>query len=63
MGGIAEGAERGHEVTVTWNGAPVRAWVPHLLTGQDFEVGVRTARRTEASHRSREGEWRRRHSL
>jgi Fic family protein len=32
---------------VTWNGAPVRAWVPDLLAGQDFEVGIRTARRTE----------------
>ncbi len=32
---------------MTWNGAPVRAWVPHLLAGQDFEVSVRTARRTE----------------
>ncbi|MHB1964329.1 MAG: Fic family protein [Acidimicrobiales bacterium] len=32
---------------MTWNGAPVRAWVPDLLAGQDFEVGVRTARRTE----------------
>lgn len=44
---ISEGSERGHEETVTWNGAPVRAWVPHLLASQDFEVGVRTARRTE----------------
>ena len=26
---------------------PVRAWLPHLLIGQDFEVSVRTARRTE----------------
>jgi len=32
---------------VTWNGAPVRAWVPDLLASQDFEVGIRTARRTE----------------
>jgi Fic family protein len=47
MGPISEGCERGHEVTVPWNGAQVRAWVPHLLTGQDFEVSVRTARRTE----------------
>ena len=30
-----------------WNGAPVRAWVPHLLASQDFEVGIRTARHTE----------------
>jgi len=44
---ISEDGGRGHEVTVTWNGAPVRAWVPHLLAGQDFEVTVRTARRTE----------------
>ena len=44
---ITEGSERGHEEIVTWNGAPVRAWVPHLLAGQDFEVGIRTARRTE----------------
>ena len=32
---------------MTWNGAPARAWVPHLLAGQDFEVGTRTARLTE----------------
>jgi len=32
---------------VTWGGAPVRAWVPHLLASQDFEVGIGTARRTE----------------
>ncbi|MGH9044371.1 MAG: Fic family protein [Acidimicrobiales bacterium] len=32
---------------MTWNGAPVRAWVPDLLEGQDFEVGIHTARRTE----------------
>jgi Fic family protein len=44
---ITEGHERGHQETVTWNGAPVRAWVPDLLAGQDFEVGIRTARRTE----------------
>jgi Fic family protein len=42
-----EGVERGHEVTVAWNGAPARAWVPDLLAGQDFEVSIRTARRTE----------------
>jgi len=47
MAAISEGSERGHEVTVTWNGAPVRAWVPHFLTGQEFDVSVRTARRTE----------------
>jgi Fic family protein len=44
---FSEGGERGHEVTVAWNGAPARAWVPDLLAGQDFEVSVRTARRTE----------------
>ncbi len=44
---ITEGNERGHEETVTWNGAPVRAWVPRFLASQDFEVGIRTARRTE----------------
>jgi Fic family protein len=44
---ITEGSERGHEVTVTWNGAPVLAWVPRFLAGQDFDVGIRTARRTE----------------
>lgn len=32
---------------MTWNGAPVRAWVPDLLASQDLEVGIRTARRTE----------------
>lgn len=45
--GIAEGNERGHDEIVTWNGAPVRAWVPDLLASQDFEVGVGTARLTE----------------
>ena len=30
-----------------WNGASVRAWVPHLLASQDFAVGIGTARRTE----------------
>jgi Fic family protein len=44
---IAEGNERGHEEIVTWNGAPIRAWVPDLLAGQEFEVGTRTARHTE----------------
>jgi Fic family protein len=44
---ITEGYERGHEEPVTWNGAPVQAWVPDLLAGQDFEVGIHTARRTE----------------
>lgn len=44
---FAEGQERGHEETVSWNGAPVRAWVPHLLAGQEFEVSIGTARRTE----------------
>ena len=47
MAPVTEGNERGHEETVTWNGAPIRAWVPHRLAGQDFEVGIRTARRTE----------------
>lgn len=32
---------------MAWNGAPARAWVPDLLAGQDFEVSIRTARRTE----------------
>jgi Fic family protein len=44
---ITEGDERGHEETVMWNGVPVRAWVPHPLAGQELEVGIRTARRTE----------------
>ncbi|MCL4446597.1 MAG: Fic family protein [Actinobacteria bacterium] len=44
---ITEGGERGREEIVTWNGAPVRAWIPDPLASQDFEVGVRTARRTE----------------
>jgi len=47
MSGSTEGAERGHFETVTWNGAPIGAWVPDLLGGQDFEVSIRTARRTE----------------
>jgi hypothetical protein len=47
MAPVSEGSEQGHEVTVTWNGAPARAWNPHLLTSYDFEVSVRTARRTE----------------
>jgi Fic family protein len=44
---LAEGGERGHEEAIVWNGAPASAWVPHLLASQDFEVGIRTARRTE----------------
>jgi Fic family protein len=44
---ITEGNARGHEETVTWNGSPLRAWVPDILSGQDFDVGTRTARRTE----------------
>jgi Fic family protein len=44
---ITEGEERGHEEVVTWNGAQIRAWVPHLLAGQNFEISIRTARRTE----------------
>jgi len=44
---ITEGIERGQEEIVIWNAAPVRAWVPHPLASQDFEVGTRTARRTE----------------
>ncbi len=44
---VTEGRERGHEEIVTWNGAPVRAWVPDVLAIQDFEVGMRTARHTE----------------
>jgi Fic family protein len=44
---ITEGSERGHAEEIVWNGAPARAWVPHLLASQDFEVGIRTARRTE----------------
>ena len=47
MAPITERGERGYEEIVTWNGAPVRSWVPHLLADQDFEVNVRTARRTE----------------
>jgi Fic family protein len=47
MAGITEGNARGHEEAIVWNGAPVRAWVPHLLASQDFEVGIRTARHTE----------------
>ncbi len=44
---ITEGGERGHEEILIWNGATIRAWIPHLLAGQDFEVGIHTARRTE----------------
>jgi hypothetical protein len=44
---ITEGGERGHDAAVVWNDAPVRAWVPHLLASQEFEVGIRTARHTE----------------
>jgi Fic family protein len=44
---ITEGSARGHEEGIVWNGAPARAWVPHLLASQDFEVSIRTARRTE----------------
>ncbi|MGH9208167.1 MAG: Fic family protein, partial [Acidimicrobiales bacterium] len=55
---ITEDGGRGREEIVTWNGAPVRAWVPDLLASQDFEVGIRTARRTEqaiASVRANDG--------
>jgi Fic family protein len=44
---LAEGSERGHEEAIVWNGASIRAWVPRLLASQNFEVGIRTARRTE----------------
>jgi Fic family protein len=44
---LTEGSGRGHEQVVTWNGMPVRAWIPDLLANQAFDVSVRTARRTE----------------
>jgi Fic family protein len=44
---FAEGSERGHEEAIVCNGALIRAWVPRLLASQNFEVGIRTARRTE----------------
>jgi Fic family protein len=47
MDRILEGSDRGHEEVVRWNGASVRAWVPLPLSGQEFDLSVRTARRTE----------------
>jgi Fic family protein len=47
MAGITEAEARGHEETIVWNGAPVRAWVPAPLAGHSFDVTTRTARRTE----------------
>lgn len=45
---ITEGSSpRGGEHEIVWNGARVRAWVPDPLVGQMFEVGTKTARRTE----------------
>jgi len=37
----------GREVGVTWQGRPVRAWVPDLLVDRDLAIGEPTARRTE----------------
>jgi Fic family protein len=42
-----EGTERGHEEPISWSGKRVNAWVPFPLGGQDFDVAIRTARRTE----------------
>jgi Fic family protein len=45
---VSEGStSRGEEITVEWNGTPVRAWLPHPLAGRVVELGIRTARRTE----------------
>jgi Fic family protein len=38
---------RGREHQIVWNGARILAWVPELLAGHAFEVGTKTARRTE----------------
>lgn len=37
----------GREVVVQWQGRPVRAWVPDMLTERDLSVSEATARRTE----------------
>ncbi len=48
MARVTEGlGPRGREHEIVWNGARVRAWVPDPLVGQTFEVGTKTARRTE----------------
>jgi Fic family protein len=47
MDPISEGCARGAEETVTWDGTPIRTWIPFPLGGQDFTVGTRTARLTE----------------
>jgi Fic family protein len=45
---VAGGAAlRGHEVTITWNGTRVRAWVPTPLSAQSFELGTRAVRASE----------------
>ncbi len=38
---------RGHEVTIVWGGAQLRAWVPLPLAGQAFELGTRATRLSE----------------
>jgi len=37
----------GREVPITWNGRPVRAWVPDPLAGAELKLSEATARRTE----------------
>jgi Fic family protein len=37
----------GHEVTVTWNGRRVRAWVPERLVRRDMSLGEPAVRATE----------------
>src|ERR1039458_8179106 len=38
---------KGGEVEIRWNGRAARAWLPELLAGQQFRVGIRAARLTE----------------
>lgn len=48
MRAIPEGEDpRGNQQEIVWNGARAHAWVPDPLAGHAFEVGIRTARRTE----------------
>lgn len=38
---------RGSELRILWGERPATAWIPDVLHGQDFQLGVRAARLTE----------------
>jgi Fic family protein len=38
---------RGSELRIIWKERPAAAWIPQVLSGQDFQLGVRAARLTE----------------